>query len=116
MSSAAAPPTTPPAFRWKTSKRPLFPQHFDTSTLLPYNLMYLPTLLKKLLFARSEVGENTFLKMAQYLLTHLDPHMMHKLFDTDSTSFQQSGNVLRIPSGQRLLQFKDKKANSEEIH
>ena len=62
MSSAAA----PPAFRWKTSISP-FPQHFVTSTLLPCNLMYLPMLFKKLLFVRSEVGENTFLKMAQYL-------------------------------------------------
>ena len=62
MSSAAA----PPAFRWKTSISP-FPQNFVTSTLLPYNLMYLPMLFKKLLFVRSEVGENKFLKMAQYL-------------------------------------------------
>ena len=50
-------------------------------------------------------------------LTHLDPHMMHKVFDTDwiSASFQQSGNVLKIPSTCRILKMRKQMQNDIKV-
>ena len=89
MSSAAPPILLSTVFRWKH-------QHFVAATLLMYNLAIAD---QKVVLCSFRSGWKHISQDDTISLTHLDPHMMHKVFDTDwiSGSFQQSWNGLKMP-------------------